>query len=77
MGAAVRGVDVVGKAEHQLVIGVVVLHGDFRCGVVVRRRAGEMDDEMCIRDSLGTYRDSPGPSRSRRMRPSSQTESIA
>ena len=41
--------DVVGKTQDQLVIGIVVLHGDFRRGVVVRRGAGKVNDVLMNR----------------------------
>ena len=43
MGAAVGGVDVVGKGEDLLLVRVGVLHGDLRCGVLVLGHRGEVD----------------------------------
>ena len=38
MHAALRSTDIVGKGQHQLVVAVVVLHGDFRAGVSLGAR---------------------------------------
>ena len=44
VGAAVGGADVVGKAENLLLVGVGVLQGHFRGGVLVLGHGGEVDD---------------------------------